>query len=65
MTKYEELLNDIIDWINGLIRAYTIPGILVVLIAFGLFLLLLTYLPYIVGLLVVVLVGYLVYLKFR
>lgn len=58
-------INNAIDEINDLIKTYTIPGIILLLIGFGLILLLITYLPYIVGILLVALLGYLAYLKFR
>lgn len=45
--------------VNDLLRRYGTPGILLTLI--GVFLLLLSYLPYLIGMLIVVLVGYLIY----
>ncbi len=58
-------INRVIEEINALIRRYTIPGILAILIGFGVLLLALTYLPYVIGLLAVALVGYLAWLRLR
>lgn len=54
-----DAINEIIGHINQAIAQYTIPGILVILIGFGLLLLALTYLPYIVGILILLLILYL------
>lgn len=60
-----DVINALIAYINELLAKYTFPGIVAVLIGVGLILLLITYLPYVIGLLAVVLIGYFAYLKFR
>lgn len=56
-----DTINQVIEQINALIRRYSIPGILIILIGIGILLLALTYLPYIIGILVFALLAYLVY----
>ena len=60
-----DVINALIAYINHLLATYTFPGIVLVLIGVGLILLFLTYLPYILGVLALILVGYFAYLKLR